>query len=159
MNRRHADFQSDLKPIVSLAYQSNDRQTAHLGSMGYAGIVKPGNHLAKENPGALAGASGALDMGNVFKSQAYRNRAAAATSLALAIANCDPSDACEIMAAALSDLSIGMPIAPLISVMDEAGFWADLATQDELKAYTLACFTRMTPRNKAAFLGYVGGLQ
>jgi hypothetical protein len=116
-------------------------------------------HVANENPGERAGSAGAMQIEQAFKTEYCRLRAKNATALCHAIAECDPQDACEIMVAAFEDLSIGMPIAPLFSVMDGAGFWADLATQDELKAYTLACFTLMTPRNKAAFLGYVGGLQ
>jgi hypothetical protein len=52
-------------------------------------------------------------------------------------------------------LGAGMPTAPLFSHMDQAVFWADLATQAELKAYALACFNRLRPTDQAAFLGYV----
>ncbi len=110
-----------------------------------------------ENPGALAGATGANWKSVGDLSAAYRMRAEAATSLCLSIGNCHPSDACEIMAAALADLSAGMPVAPLYSPMDEAAFWADLATRAELKAYALACFTRLSQQDQAAFLSYVGG--
>lgn len=113
---------------------------------------------ASKNPGALAGATGAIQIEQIFKAKHYITDRESATALCHAILACDPADACEIMAVAFADLYIGMPIAPLIGVMDEASFWADLATQDELKAYTLACFTRLTPRNQAAFLGYVGGV-
>ena len=58
------------------------------------------------------------------------------------------------MAAALADLSIGMPIAPLFSVMDEASFWADMATTQEKKAYALACNTRLRPADQSAFVAY-----
>ena len=116
-------------------------------------------HGAKENPDERAGSAGAKSFDKGYTPKDYIRNRESATALCHAILACDPADACEIMAVAFEDLSIGMPIAPLIGVMDEAGFWADLATQDELKAYTLACFTRMTPRNKAAFLGYIGGLQ
>jgi hypothetical protein len=52
-------------------------------------------------------------------------------------------------------MGAGMPTAPLISHMDEAVFWADLATRAELKAYALACFNRLRPTDQAAFLGHV----
>ena len=77
----------------------------------------------------------------------------------MAIANCHPQDACEIMEAALVDLGAGAPVPPLLGVMSEAISWAEWASVAELKAYALACFTRMSPRNQAAFLGYVAGQQ
>ena len=109
-----------------------------------------------ETPGALAGATGAMSNELAFKTKHYRQRAKSATALCYAIADCDPADACEIMAAAHADLSIGMPIAPLLSVMDEASSLADMATFDELKAYALACYTRLRPADQLAFLAYVG---
>jgi hypothetical protein len=57
-----------------------------------------------ENPGAAATASGAELHTIGIVSREYRNRAEAATSLCLSIANCDPEDACQIMEAALADL-------------------------------------------------------
>ena len=111
-----------------------------------------------ENPGALGGATGAEQLEMVYTSEEYRNRAVAATALCHAIADCDPEDAALIMAAALADLAAGMPIAPLIGAMDEAAFWADLATPSELDAYALACTNRMAPTRRTAFLAYVGGL-
>ncbi|MDO9638126.1 MAG: hypothetical protein Q7J44_06265 [Pseudotabrizicola sp.] len=68
---------------------------------------------------------------------------------------CDPEDAALIMEKALSDMARGMPIAPFLSVMDEAAFWADLATPMELKAYALACFNRLSVTEQGAFLAYV----
>ena len=115
--------------------------------------------VTNARPGALAGATVANKTGPVFQNQSFRMRAEAATSLCLAIGNCHPSDACEIMAAALVDLSAGMPIAPLYSPMEAAAFWADLATRAELKAYALACFTRLSKADQAAFLRYVGAAQ
>ena len=49
----------------------------------------------------------------------------------------------------------GQPIALLFNYMDEAAFWADMASEGELKAYALASFTRLSPDNQAAFLDYV----
>jgi len=57
--------------------------------------------------------------------------------------------ACELAAPA------GQPIAPLFNHMDEAAFWADLATPAELDAYALASFNAMHPSRKAAFLDFV----
>jgi len=67
------------------------------------------------------------------------------------------AETCEILAKALVQLSIEMPGAPLFSVMDQATHWAGMATQDEARAYALASYNRMTPRNQAAFLAYVKG--
>jgi hypothetical protein len=52
-------------------------------------------------------------------------------------------------------LGAGMPIAPLFNFMDEATFWADMATRAERKAYALACFNRLHAADQAAFLAYV----
>ena len=93
--------------------------------------------------------------GYVFKTDHYRKRAAAASDLCKAIADCDPADACEIMAAALADLSAGMPMAPLFGHMDQATFWASMATRPERKAYALAAFLTLTPKEQAGFLAYV----
>ena len=110
-----------------------------------------------ENPGALAGATGAICIEQVFKTKHYRNRAEAATALCHAIAECDPDDASQIMAVALADLSAGQPVAPLFSFMDQAAFWADFALVPELKAYALACYSRLPAKDQAAFLAYIGG--
>ena len=113
-------------------------------------------HPKNENPGALAGATGAIKIELAFKSKDYLKRAEAATTLCLAIADCDRQDACEIMEAALLHLGAGQPRPPLFSVMDEAAEWADFAVTAELKAYALACFNRMRPADQSAFLAYVG---
>ena len=60
-------------------------------------------HPQNENPGALAGATGAIGK-RVVKTAEYRARAEAATSLCLSIAACIPQDAVIIIAAALADL-------------------------------------------------------
>lgn len=52
----------------------------------------------------------------------------------------------------------GMPGATFLGVMDEAASWADLATVQERKAYALACYTRMSKRDRAAFLAHVQGV-
>jgi len=119
-------------------------------NQGQANLLPTGTN---ENPGALAGATGAYSKAVSFKTKQYRNRAEAATALCHAIAECDPQDACEIMAAALEDL--GSPLPVLLSAMDDARWWASFATPNELKAYALACFEAMCPKVRAAFLGHV----
>lgn len=49
----------------------------------------------------------------------------------------------------------GSPIAPLYCHMDQAAFWADLATPSELDAYCLASFQGMAPARQQEFLSYV----
>lgn len=82
-----------------------------------------------------------------------RQRAALAF---MALKSLDREGALLTAEAALSDGS-GQPIVPLFNHMDEAAFWADIASDGELKAYALACFTRLSPGNQAAFLDYVQG--
>lgn len=63
-------------------------------------------------------------------------------------------DALLVAQTALVD-GVGQPIAPLFSFMNEASSWADLAAPDELKAYCLASFLRMSLEHQVSFLEYV----
>lgn len=49
----------------------------------------------------------------------------------------------------------GQPQAPFFGFMDQAMFCADIAEPEELDAYCLASFNRMTRARQAAFLAYV----
>lgn len=109
-----------------------------------------------KTPAALAGATGADQEIYGFRSTEYQLRFARARTLAFAIAECDPRDACQIMAAALDDLSAGMPGAPLFSYTETANWWADLASETELKAYLLACWSRLPAKVQADFLAFIG---
>lgn len=113
--------------------------------------------IAEKNPGALAGATGADSNDLRITSEEYRVRLEHARTLAFAIGQCDPRDACWIMAEALSDLAAGLPGAPLFSHMDNAASWADLASEPELKAFMWACWQRLSPRAQAAFLRHIEG--
>ncbi len=53
----------------------------------------------------------------------------------------------------------GPPLTPLLSAMDEAAFWADMAAPEELDACCLASFRRMRPERQTAFLEHVQGGQ
>lgn len=73
-----------------------------------------------------------------------------------------PHDAESVALAALGAVSAppsGQPIAPLLSCMDEAAFWADMATPDEREAYCLASFKAMPYERQCAFLDFVHGRQ
>ena len=53
--------------------------------------------------------------------------------------------------------SVGMPQAAFLSEMDQASFWADMASKNELKAYALASFNAMNTQSQTAFLSYIDG--
>jgi hypothetical protein len=113
---------------------------------------------ANENPGALAGATGADDIEQAFKVQEYRTRHENARRLGDAIAECHPADACTLMEAALRDLlAERMPPAPFLGIMPSARFWAEWASRDERKAYAVACYERLSAADQRAFLAHVGG--
>jgi hypothetical protein len=110
-----------------------------------------------KNPGALAGATGAGNIEQAFKTQEYRTRAIAASALGSAIAECHPADACILMQAALADLlAERMPSAPFLGIMKSARFWAQWASVSEVKAYCLASFERLSAADRSAFLAHVG---
>ena len=66
-----------------------------------------------------------------------------------ALVACEGGDIRHVCTAALG--GAGTPIAPFLSYMDEASFWADMATPDELKAYSVACYLRLSARDRMAF--------
>jgi hypothetical protein len=87
----------------------------------------------------------------------YQTNLTPAMALVLAIVKCDRLEACQIMEQVLDELAMDMPISPLFgtSIMRQAVFWSDMATQNEAKAYALACYNRLTPANQAALLHYI----
>ncbi|MBV1864658.1 MAG: hypothetical protein KUG74_09500 [Rhodobacteraceae bacterium] len=115
------------------------------------------SYLTKENAANLAEFNGvnSKEKASSFRRNEYQERADSATALAYAIADCDPRDACTIMAAALGDLSIGSPIAPFANSMAEAREWAACASTPELKAYVLACYCELTPIDQAGFQSHI----
>jgi hypothetical protein len=121
------------------------------------GILRADSRAASENPGALAGATGAEDLTINFANSYYKMRAESATTLCLAISNCHPHDACQIMDAALDDLGRGQPRPAMFSIMSEATEWAEFATRAEIKAYALACFNRLSATDRMALVAYTGG--
>ena len=111
-----------------------------------------------ENPGALAGAAGAEQSMQSFKSIEYRLRAERATSLCMCIADMPPEDAAPILWEALDGFHRqGFPGSPLTNVMTHATDWASYATEPELKAYAVAAARRMSPATREAFLVYMRG--
>lgn len=111
-----------------------------------------------ENPGALAGATGAGKPELAFKNPEYRLRAERATALCMCIADMPPEDSAPILWAALDGFHRqGFPGSPLTNVMTYAAEWASWATEAELKAYSIAAARRMSPATREAFRLYLGG--
>ena len=69
-----------------------------------------------------------------------------------ALLSLDHEDAVLAAEAALS--GAGMPQPALFDEMDQAAFWADLASTEEVEAYCLASFRAMPRGRQAAFLDY-----
>lgn len=110
---------------------------------------------ANENPGALAGATGANEVGKTICAEDYRVRTNRARALRYMIADCDPIDAALIMSDTLEQMRLGAPVPPLLNAKEEADEWATTATPFERKAWLLACFNACTPKEQAGFLDYV----
>ena len=111
-----------------------------------------------ESPGALAGASGANWKSiESLLGQTYIERLKGARDLDAAIEACDPALAAIIMDRALDALRIGEPGTALLGAMYEAMSWAEWATPAEHKAYCLASYNAMKPKDRAKFLHYVQG--
>ncbi len=72
----------------------------------------------------------------------------------MSIKSLDASTASMTAKAALD--GAGMPRAPFIDPADEAGFWAGMASEEELEAYCVATFLALPPHRQAAFCDYVG---
>ncbi len=73
-----------------------------------------------------------------------------------ALSALDPDARLPVFKSAGGELTTHSPVPPLLGLMDEASFWADLASRNELKAYALACYKRMPPKDQAAFWAHVG---
>lgn len=109
-------------------------------------------------PEALRDATEAGKSELAFKSLVYRKSAERATTLALAIADCEPEIAAPILWAALDEFHRqGLPESPLTNLMTHATAWADWATENELKAYAVAAARRMSPATRESFRLYLAG--
>ena len=53
----------------------------------------------------------------------------------------------------------GEPLPAFLGGMEDARSWASFATPSELKAYGLACFEAMAPRDKAAFFRQISTVE
>jgi hypothetical protein len=120
-------------------------------------LIAQDKNTENKNPGALAGATGANEKESELSQERYRMRCLWASSLREAIHYCHPHDAMLVMSDELDRMRIGMPVPPLYSLMNDAESWSEIATQDELKCYALACYNAMPPKVQAGFLAYVMG--
>ena len=82
-------------------------------------------------------------------------REAKAHALIDALMDCDSRDRLPFLEAIIEGLRAGMPLPFFGRVMDEARFWADLATRSERKAYCAAIFARLTPEDQDAFRTFI----
>lgn len=69
-----------------------------------------------------------------------------------ALAACEADDVATIADEALA--GAGSPLPHYLSEIDEASFWADMASVNELKAYAVACHLRLSPIDRRAFFDW-----
>jgi hypothetical protein len=67
-----------------------------------------------------------------------------------------PIDLAEMAAAAVIGAA-GNPLPAFLGGMDDARFWASMASRSERKAYALASFEAMTAKDRAAFTRHITG--
>jgi hypothetical protein len=76
-----------------------------------------------------------------------RTRIDAANNLCAAIAACEPTDAAQIMAAALQDMETDGPQHDVFGTLRrDAAFWAELAPVHEVQAYVLEGLKKLGQR-------------
>ena len=131
--------------MSSLSYFSKAVSREHKGAARLLGFAL---HLGDFDAWVKASAAWSIRLSN-------EERAAMAFA---ALKSLPPCQAEMTVQAALPQ-GAGMPHAPLFSEMDQAGHWADLASEEELDAYCLAAFNRMASHRQAAFLKHVSGRQ
>lgn len=103
---------------------------------------------ANENPGALAGATGAMEQISKLRSiddlaTDYRWRKQCAITLTYALSNAHPDDALAICCDVVEQFRAGTPLPPLLQIEDEARWWASTATPFEHLAYLQACLDQL----------------
>lgn len=129
-----------------------------------------------ENPGALAGATGAetqsvKDLANNSPNgapeaslPAHENAArlygdiVGVLGVLRAVFEINPADRLTVLESVYADLCAGPPaFAADQDAMAWAKCWAAIASRAERKAYALACFEALGERDQQAFLAYVTG--
>jgi hypothetical protein len=137
---------------------------------------------AKENPGALAGATGAESLEKSGVVSSYPGSTSRAIVQMIEAAESGDADACTmalrglerlpatyratIAALSLGSLddddaahvvdatlrTAGFPLSDRVAPMQAARFWSERASRAERKAYAAACFEALHPDDQAAFL-------
>lgn len=193
--------------------QNGERDTTGVsGALKINGLASEVGHNTRpenENPGALAGATGAAFEVGDFKVEHYRNSGVSsnrksgniiarvmkpqhkqmsrmlgyslllgtseawqgfgllaavrlteqerAYAAAVLLATLDLDIVEEIAATAVG--AAGDPLPPFLGGMDDARSWALWASRSELKAYSLAAFEAMAPKDQAAFYTHIGTVE
>lgn len=69
-----------------------------------------------------------------------------------------PEDQAIETAAAVFE-GAGYPLRPFLGGMEDARWWASLASVNELKAYALAAFEALPPKERAAFFRFINEIE
>ncbi len=72
-----------------------------------------------------------------------------------ALHDLEPWQAEKVAASVLG--AVDAPLPSFLGGMDDARFWASLATPSEIESYGAACFEAMDPARRPAFFGFVQG--
>lgn len=75
---------------------------------------------------------------------------------AVLLATLDLDTVADISATAIG--CAGDPLPPFLGGMEDARSWASWASPRELKAYALACFEAMPPKDQAAFFRHISNI-
>lgn len=113
------------------------------------------NGLENENPGALAGATGADVQTTIAWLDHTLNRIDAASGLRAAVLAIPADDRVPFLEAALAALEPDWPGVPFNGPLVEARDWATWASLPQREALTLACFETLPAHRQAAFLAHV----
>lgn len=77
-------------------------------------------------------------------------------ALADAAAECPADIRARLLERLLEAYRPAWPQVPFLAgLMEEARFWADMASRAELKAYALACWEAMPEADRKAFIVYI----
>lgn len=112
---------------------------------------------AKENPGALAGATGTNQ--NSLWSWFDNNlkREADASKLVSALMNCSAQDRVSFLEIILDALAPDWRAVALIDDMQDARWWAASASDRQRKAMALASYEAMPEPARRSFVAYITG--
>jgi len=146
-------FSSQTKSFPENSYQDKPGTTGEHDN----GILPPEKATENENPGALAGATGADIEGFWGLFDNNLNRQVQASRIVEAVLDCGPEDRVLFLETILDQIRPGWPQSFNIDVMQEASWWADTATRPEIKAYAVTCYRRLSREDKKAFLNYITG--